>query len=279
MPIDAAVIQTLGWRQGSIFTLDASTPIVIANRDRISVPQFIIPDDARLILVSHDCDIVHAGPHEPRVEVCPAVPISALSGNFTGTRNPRRLHIEMEIDGARRCHELRAPTRFVIPREALQLSAPDSAARLTPEHHRHFCHWLAKRVRRTALPTEFDARVSKQTRSAIRNILNPLAGGIHSLLIAIDPSDQELGPEDGYAVQVVALMENDDFLNQQMREAVEGAMKGIEALLDGCEGIELDACICQSTAAITLDEYVAFSPWDYDDLSLEAGAVVPQQAP
>jgi hypothetical protein len=101
MPIDAAAIQNLGWRQGSVFTLQASTPVVVANRERISVPQFTIPDEARLILVSHDCDIVHPGPHEPRIEVCPAVRLNgALSGNFTGTRNPRRLHIELEIEGA-----------------------------------------------------------------------------------------------------------------------------------------------------------------------------------
>lgn len=279
MPIDAAAIQNLGWRQGSVFTLDASRPIVLAHRNRIAVPEFTIPDDARLILVSHDCDIVHEGLHEPRVEVCPAVAVDVLSGNYSGTRNPRCIHITIEVDGIHRAHELRAPTRFFLPRETLQDSAPDAAARLTPDHHRHFCHWLAKRVRRTALPTEFDRRVPKKTRSAIRKLLHPLADDIHSLLIAINPNDQELVPEEDYAVQIVALMENDDYLNQQTRETVEGAMKGLEALLDKCEGIELDACVCQSTGVITLDEYVAFSPWDYDDLSLEVGAVVPQQAP
>jgi hypothetical protein len=256
MPIDATAIQNLGWRQGSVFTLQASAPVVVANRERISVPQFNIPDGARLILVSHDCDIVHPGPHEPRIEVCPAVRLNgALSGNFTGTRNPRRLHIELEIGGARHGYELRAPTRFTLPREILQDSAPDQNARITVKHHRYFCHWLAKRVRRTALPTAFDQRVSAQVRSAIRDLLHPLADSIESILIALDPRDEELGPDQSYVVQIVALMEAEDFADQHRREAVEGATQALQNLLDHCGGIELDACVCQSLSEMTLDVF------------------------
>lgn len=280
MPIDATVIQNLGWRQGSIFALDASTPIIVANRDRISVPQFTITDDSRLILVSHDCDIVHPGPHEPRIEVCPAVPINGpLSGNFTGTRNPRRLQVELEIGGVRHGYELRAPTRFLLPREILQESAPDANAALSTKHYRHLCHWLAKRVRRTALPSAFDQRVPSATRSAIRNILHPLADSIDSVLIAIEPRDEELGPGQSYVVQVVALMESADFNHPQSREAVEGAMQDLQNLLDHCDGIELDACVCESMSEMTVDIFRDFSIWDYDDLSFEADALPPQQVP
>ena len=280
MPIDAAAIQNLGWRQGSVFTLQASTPLLVENRARISVPQFTIPDDARLILVSHDCDIVHPGPHEPRIEVCPAVRLNgALSGNFTGTRNPRRLHIELEIDGTRHGYELRAPTRFTLPREILQESAPDENARITIRHHRYFCHWLAKRVRRTALPTAFDQRVSPQVRSAIRTLLHPLADSIDSILIALDPGDEELGPDQDYVVQVVALMEAEDYANQERREAVEVVMGSVQNLLDHCGGIELEACVCQSMSEMTIDIFRDFNTWDYDELSLETGAQLPQQVP
>lgn len=280
MPIDAAAIQNLGWRQGSIFTLQASTPIVVANRERIGVPQFTIPDDARLILVSHDCDVVHRGPHEPRIEVCPAVRLNGpLSGNFTGTRNPRRLQIELDVAGTLHGYELRAPTRFDLPREILQDSAPDPDAHITAKHHRHFCHWLAKRVRRTALPTAFDQRVSPQVRSAIRTLLHPLADTIDSILIALDPRDEELGPDQNYVVQVVALMEAVDYADQQRRAAVEAAMGNMQNLLDDCDGIELDACVCQSMSEMTIDVLRDFSTWDYDELSLETGANLPQHVP
>jgi hypothetical protein len=280
MPIDAATIQNLGWRQGSVFTLQASTPIVVANRERIFLPEFTIPDDARLIVVSHDCDVVHAGPHEPRIEVCPAVRLNeGLNGNYTGTRNPRRLHLELETEGRPIGYELRAPTRFHLPREILQNSAPDQNTRISAKHHPYFRHWLAKRVRRTALPTEFDRRVPDTVRSAMLRLLRPLADSIDSILIALDPQDQELGPEQKYIVQIVALMEEPDFANEHRREAVEAAMQKLQNLLDHCAGLVLDACVCQSMSEMTVDVFRDFSIWDYDELSLETGHPVPQQAP
>lgn len=280
MPIDAALIEHLGWRQGSIFTLPASIPIVRAHRDGIAVPQYTIPDDCRLILVSHDCDVVHRGVHEPRVEVCPAVRLNGgLDGNFTGTRNSRRLHIELEIGGALQAFELRAPTRFSVPREILQESAPDPEARIRSKHHEYFCHWLAKRVRRTALPTEFDRRVGAQTRAQMRNVLRPLSDSIDSILIAINPDGVELASEEPYVVQVAALMDADDYADAQRRAAVDGAMNHIEALLEQCPGLELDACVSQSMATMTLEVYRDFDLWDYDELSFDAGADPPPRIP
>jgi hypothetical protein len=280
MPIDAALIENLGWRQGSVFTLSASGPIVLANRERIAVVQYTIPDDCRLILVSHDCDVVHSGVHEPRIEVCPAAQLTgALDGNFTGTRNPRRLHIELEIGGALVGFELRAPTRFQLPREILQDSAPDPNARIRPKHHEYFCHWLAKRVRRTALPTEFDRRVGSQTRAQIRDALRPLVDSIDSMLIAVDPDGTELTPDEPYVVQVVALMEAADYADPQRRAPVDEAMHHIQTFLDQCPGLELEACVSESMAEMTLEVFRDFDIWDYDELSLDAGAEPPLQIP
>jgi hypothetical protein len=276
MPIDAERIHRQGWRQGSVFTLATSGPIVLAHRDRITVPGFVIDDNARLLLTSHDCDVVHPGLHEPRIEVCPAVAIRGrLDGNFTGTRNPRRLHLELEINGAPQPFELRAPTRFCIPRETLESSLPDPAARLAPRHHKHFRHWLAKRFRRAALPTAFDNRISPDTRREIRNILGPLQGSIDSVLIAIDPEDRELDANTPYVVQVVALMEDADFSDEHRRASVDRALHQIQQRLDRSVGIELEACVSESMARMTVDIFRDFVIWDYDELSLEAHADPP----
>src|SRR5258708_24960508 len=279
MAIDAELIQRHGWRQGSVFTLAASGPIVLAHRDRISVPNFAIDDGARLLLTSHDCDIVHPGAHEPRIEVCPAISIQRLDGNFTGTRNPRRLHLELAINGAHHPYELRAPTRFCIPRETLESSLPDPNACLTPRHYDHFCHWLAKRFRRAALPTTFDNRIGAETRRQIRTILRPLQDSIYSILIAIDPDDRELEPDAPYVVQVVALMEEDDFANPERRAPVEDALSQIQQILHRCVGIELEACIAESMARMTVDTFRDFATWDYDDISLEVNTQPPRQIP
>ena len=272
MAIDAALIQQNGWRQGSVFTLEASGPIVLEYRDRIAVPDFVIGDDARLLLTSHDCDIVHPGVHEPRVEVCPAVALNGkLSGNFTGTRNPRRLHLELVINGHTRPYELRAPTRFDIDRTVLQESQPDPDAHITPRHRDHFLHWLAKRYRRAALPTSFDGRISAETRRSIRELIDPLSDSVEAILIALNPDDEELELNVPYIMQIVALMSDINFTNVERRRPVEEALARLQQLLDSCPGIELDACVAASMGRMTVDEYLEFVIWDYDDLSLNVG--------
>lgn len=279
MPIDAATIERLGWRQGSIFTLDASRPLVLANRNLVVSPGYEIPDDARLLLISHDCDIVHSGLYEPRIEVCPAVRLPELDGNFTGTRNPRRLHLHIEVAGTPTAHELRASTRFVLPREVLENSAPDPIAQIATRHHGHMRHWLAKRVFRTALPTSFDGRIDNQLRTRIRAILRPLQDSIDSILIDIDPEDVELPAERTYAVQLVALMDTAEYADANRRDAVEAAMLRIQRLFDACPGLELDACVCESMALMSVDTYRQFSIWDYDVLSLDANTNPPNAIP
>jgi len=280
MAIDAALIQRNGWRQGSVFTLTASRPIVLEHRDRITVPDFVIGDDARLLLASHDCDVVHPGIHEPRIEVCPAVALNGrLSGNFTGTRNPRRLHIELEINGVARPYELRAPTRFDIGREALEVAQPDPDARITPRHRDHFLHWLAKRFRRAALPTAFDGRISADTRRALRAIIDPLTDSIDTVLIALNPDDQELAPDTPYVIQIVALMSENEFTDGERRGPVEEALGQIQQLIDRCPGIELEACVTESAGRMTIDVFREFVIWDYDDLSLNANIVSPRSLP
>jgi hypothetical protein len=280
MAIDAALIQRNGWRQGSVFTLIASRPIVREHRGRIAVPDFVIDDDARLLLTSHDCDVVHPGIHEPRIEVCPAVALNGrLSGNFTGTRNPRRLHIELEINGANRPYELRAPTRFDIDREILQGAQPDPEARITPRHRDHFLHWLAKRFRRAALPTAFDGRISSDTRRALRALIDPLTDSIDTILIALNPDDQELEPDTPYVIQIVALMSENDFTDVGRRSPVEEALGQIQQLIDRCPGIELEACVAESASSMTIDVFREFVIWDYDDLSLNASTSPPRPLP
>jgi hypothetical protein len=280
MAIDSALIQRNGWRQGSVFTLTDSRPIVLEHRDRIAVPDFVIGDDARLLLTSHDCDVVHPGVHEPRIEVCPAVILNGrLSGNFTGTRNPRRLHIEIEINGVARPYELRAPTRFAIERKVLEAVQPDPQSRITPRHRDHFLHWLAKRFRRTALPTAFDNRISPDTRRAIRGIIDPLTDSIDTILIALNPDDQELELDIPYVVQIVALMSEIDFSDRGRRGPVEEALGQIQQLIDRCPGIELDVCAAESANRMSIDVFRQFAIWDYDDLSLNANVLPPPALP
>ncbi|MGH8187373.1 MAG: hypothetical protein ACREUC_12500, partial [Steroidobacteraceae bacterium] len=82
-----------------------------------------------------------------------------------------------------------------------------------------------------------------------------------------------------YIIQVVALMEGPLYSDPQCKATVDVAMHQIEELLDQCPGVELDACVSQSMAEMTLEVYRDFDLWDYDELSLDAGALPPLQIP
>jgi hypothetical protein len=66
MPMDVPSIVRHGWRQGSLFTLEASQALLGEKRTHAN---------SRLILASQDCDIVHRGNGEPFVDTFEAKPI------------------------------------------------------------------------------------------------------------------------------------------------------------------------------------------------------------
>jgi hypothetical protein len=120
--------------------------------------------------------------------------------------------------------------------------------------------------------------VSGQVRSQLRRILRPFRDDIDSILIALDPEDVEMPDDQTYRLQLVALIEPEVHQDIQRRTAIDRAMAHISDLLEHCRGIELDACVTQSMAEMTVDVFRSFDIWDYDELSLEAGLLPPEPA-
>lgn len=147
MPIDSVLIRTNGWRQGSVFSLDDS-------RTLLQQPE----SNARLILVSHDCDIVHSGLREPVVEVCEAQPQQRLDGTYALAKNPRLRHVGLRISEAVVPHSLQAADRRWIDRSLLEGMAPANGAVVAEGERRIITRWLAKRYDRAALPDRFTLR-------------------------------------------------------------------------------------------------------------------------
>ena len=151
---DPEAIARLGWRQASV--LDTG----LAARARAYAPAGM-PQDASewLVVTSHDCDVVNAGlSKEPVVEIIRATVATSRTADRqqAGGRNPRSLHIEVDVDDGKRVLAFRVHERWSIPREHLAIEAPnrflgDKARRLIAE-------WLAKRYIRAAFPTAFDQR-------------------------------------------------------------------------------------------------------------------------
>ena len=89
MPIDAT-LDRIAWLASGVYFFSRCLTKAIGCKSRSDrnggIYWFLY--NSRLILTSHDCDIAHPGPHEPRIEVCPAIALPGpIDGQFAGTRN------------------------------------------------------------------------------------------------------------------------------------------------------------------------------------------------
>lgn len=94
--------------------------------------------------------------------------------------------------------------------------------------------------------------------------------------MAIDPRDQELEDGEEYRLQVLALMEPNEYQDAGKRAAVETATTAIGRLLEGKNDIDLQQCAVRSMTGVNLVEYRDFVIWDLDELSLDQGDNPPQ---
>lgn len=267
MPIDVDAIEANGWRQGCLFDVESSQALLGPRSTSAG---------SRLILASQDCDIVHRGPREPFVDTFEAVPIAGLSSTEQKARNPRLLHLPIEVRGAAVAHEVYVWSRLAIERENLARRRPDQAARLSEATLRWFRQWLGRRYTRIGFPGEFNRRIDGERRQGtrrLREILEPCEDCFEELLIAISPADVELPREIAYEIQVVLLMREAVARDPAKYERVRGAADKFRAFLAARPGIVVQAVEPMADTQFNYAELRSFFHWDFaDDLSLDDSA-------
>jgi hypothetical protein len=80
MAIDVADIKNRGWYQGAVFTADSTREILADSYPGV---------DVRLILATHDCDLVHRG---TQGKECPP-----SSYPYSNSRGVKKLRIEILV--------------------------------------------------------------------------------------------------------------------------------------------------------------------------------------
>src|SRR4051812_2801781 len=100
------------WRQGHI--LRAETVIALGIQTDGA------PDKTAVVVISHDCDIAQASTTEPHVEVIVGHVIDgAPEGNYTHSKNARRLHLSCSAGETACVIELEATRRLLLEKESL----------------------------------------------------------------------------------------------------------------------------------------------------------------
>ena len=123
-------------------------------------------DEDRLIVTSHDCDVVSPSlDKEPVVEILRGQIATArrVDTQLSGGRNPRMLHLAFEAGATGAVLVCLVHDRWPIPRDLLQREVPQG--QLADKERRLVAEWLAKRYIRAAFPTAFDRRWRAKTKT------------------------------------------------------------------------------------------------------------------
>lgn len=255
MPVNPDRIRDNRWRQGSVFSVEE-------GRNILGEPE----TSARLILVSHDCDIVHSGTREPVVEVCVALPLERMNGSYARAKNPRILHLTLQVAGNAVPHEIEASNRRQIDRSQLETMMPANNVVLPAEDLRIITRWLAKRYDRAALPDRFNERLVP-AQEAIRLALQGGGARLSMIMLHLDPED-ELPVDASYRVFLFALMPKEIFENEPDRIAGTATIAQVAAAMSRCNGIEIVDFALLSEDDLTLHDLHSLIEYTCEDLSL-----------
>jgi hypothetical protein len=217
-----------------------------------------------LLVVSHDCDV--ACPkldQEPTVEVLHGTLVEDLSGTLKHGKNPRVIHLPLQLDGAGRIVEGWARNRFFADRRYLGLEPP--AGSLAQMERRQLRRWLAGRYVRAAFPDEFNERV-RPAADKIHKQAAKKGADLTALFLYV--RDEELESGTDYEIELIATMSTDSFNEPEARQVCQQLLNKIETELDKCAGIRVMESELRSEAEISLDDLALLKRWDWEYLSL-----------
>ena len=264
--------RSVPWRQGHFLPDEALRSFeVTESADKLA------------IVISHDCDIVQTPSVEPNVEIVVGRAIETPDGNFTYSKNPRKLHLECTAGTQRFLVELVATDKMAVPKEGdtgLLKHAPREDVRLSGGELVILQQWLAARYRRSAFPDEFDHRLTATgVRDQLLRILK--RHGAHILAIYFDVDDGEdvahNGPDDPYKLTISLLYSTEATPDEAEHAAME-VSKSVRSVfkkkccLDGThwKWIELADCEVLADTAMTVAQAGYLRKWQTDYISFRS---------
>lgn len=258
------------WRQGHILSDQAITAlglILEAQTKQVA------------IVVSHDCDLAQDPSIEPTVEVIVGHRITNENGNFTYAKNARRLHLTFSSGIEHLVVDIKAHSKFQVPKHQLSAYQPINSIRLTPNERNILQRWLAARYRRSAFPDEFDRRLeSTGIRDRLIKILKSTSSMIAAIYFDVDRGEElsRAGSDEPYALVIYLLFSTENDFEDAEQVATTAKQNIITAFGERCisketgtwHEIELVDCEVISDQAMTVQQAESLKRWSADHLSL-----------
>ena len=261
---DASIIKDKGWRQGSVLSATLLGDLIA---DGLIPGSFSHLDIA--IVISHDCDVTHVSlASEPTVEVLIGQRVDAAHPDFIESKSPRKYHLKIGNDDTAATLEFLAHQRFAFSRQRLAIYQPESSLALSQDEISRIALWVARRYTRAAFPDEFNKRtraVTQKVRGRLKKNIS-LFSGIYLFL-----QDEELEAEKSYNVDVCGVMFKEKFEQETLRTKAQGLIGGVEAALNGCEGVDVGESEVRPDDEFSLNDVRFWKRWDFDELSFRAG--------
>lgn len=269
---DASKIREMGWRQGSL----------VMAKDHAHFQEHLrgtsLPEGGRIVIVSQDCDLVHDSyADEPIMEIVIATfVLDQPDGNFTHSKNPRRVHIPVDDEEKIWLH-CDAADRFFAPRRILENISPDEEIAVTGDALVILARWLANRYKRTALPDEFNERLRPKLKQC-RNLLKKHAIDLVGLYLNL--SDwHELDEDITYKMELYGVLKKDCYQDTSKLSGMQSTMERIEELIESCAGLEVSESRVLSEEDFSLFDLRRYRAWNLDAISLKEGDSAPLPPP
>jgi hypothetical protein len=237
--------------------------------DKLSLQHPDFPEKTFVVVISHDCDLANEQEDSFEVIIGRVLDENELNGNFTHTKNVRKLHIEFK-NGSEIIFVELLTGKHKLLKDSLQSQVCTSPHCLDVKNLEILQRWLAARYRRSAFPDEFNNRLKKfKIEDKLKKILESQGVFILSILFDLDDGKniERNGDEDIYELSIYLVYESHNF--DVAHDVAKSVTEKIKGLFEKkfC-GIELIDCQVISDEVLTVKYARVLREWRLEYLSL-----------
>jgi hypothetical protein len=249
------------WRQGTVLP-------------RKLLPPGTLPNDlnpaARLVIVSHDCDLVHPSYEgEPYVEFFVAHPVDKSDGRKRRGKNPRRMQFIAANNGVEQIYEINVHDKFRVSRRFLEGDTPDTSCTISRHEVTTIGRWAAKRYSRPGFPSEFDRRLNTIGKDKFERAMQKYGDDVSGIFIAFLSPSGELPETEPYAVSVRVVAPREALADDKREQVLVKLIAQLQSLFSQCTGIQLEDMTLDTEADFSLEDWKRSMLWDYEYISGE----------
>lgn len=262
--IDREILKNNGWKMGACFTRSSCPELVSSMAENHAQDESFV-----YIAITHDCAIINPSLEaEPFLEYIVARPVVKLNGNYTHTKNQRKLHIELDNQDAQSPFELNIFDRATLSRALLLQNKPAQHIFLKDSHKATLVRWLANRYMAQALPDQFEKRIDSVRDKLNKLLSKPEANGMLAFYINLDNND-ELAIDQDYKL-TVALVYEDAACNKLIdQDQLDNYVNELKTVLQKAPGLDVSEVVPLSEKDFTLYEQRKMIRWRSDHHSFK----------